>query len=305
MCKINLYNKHGRLVEKMTEKIGLFYFSGTNNTLLVTDLIKETFEKKGISVEVFAIDDLIKNKIKLEFDRYSMIGIGYPIYGFGSPNILKTFEKFIPKGKGTKVFIYTTAASNVSVNHNAMAPLKRQMKKKGYHVFYERIICMGSNYLVRRSKEFEKKLYLVAIDKVKDVCNAVLNEEKREYKLNSIFASFLSMIHWFENHWLAPIFGVSLRANRKCNQCGLCLRMCPTGNIVKKDNQIKFKRRCLMCMRCIYSCPQKAITSSFLNFFILKNGYDIKAIINDKTITGGWNQKEKRLFEDYVKDISI
>ncbi len=295
--------------EIMSENIGLFYFSGTGNTRSVTRMIKESFQNRGIGVESFSIDELISKKINIEVDKYSMIGMGYPIHGFGAPRIVETFLSLMPSGNNKDVFIYTTAADFVAVNYNASAKVAKEFKIKGYNVFYERIICMGSNFLIKYDKELEHQLYLAAYEKAGALCTDVLARKRRKNRLNLIFGGVVSLIHWFEDKF-APLVGSSLHTTEKCNLCGLCVRNCPTNNIYVKDNKISFKRECFLCMRCIYACPQKAITAKSFNFFILKDGYNINDIINKEYLDISGEDKTKKAaffkkhFADYLSDIS-
>lgn len=292
--------------ETMNENIGLFYFSGTGNTRVVTSLIKKSFQNRSINVEIYPIDDLVNKKAKIEVDKYSMIGIGYPIHGFGEPRIIEAFARLLPQVYNKNAFIFTTAADFISLNYNASAHLSKKLKTKGYNVFYERIICMGSNFFIKYDRELEKQLYLAAMEKAEDLCTDVLAGKKRKIQINIFFAGILSFIHWFEDK-LGPIFGRSLQTTKECNLCGLCVRNCPNNNIYVKDNKIKFKKSCFLCLRCVYSCPKKAITSRFFNSFILKNGYDINEIINDKIIPGELTKEStffRKHFDSYLKDIS-
>lgn len=51
-----------------------------------------------------------------------------------------------------------------------------------------------------------------------------------------------------------------LKINHNCTECGLCVRLCPMGNLVIKNSKAIAGNRCTMCYRCISSCPQQAIT---------------------------------------------
>ena len=46
-----------------------------------------------------------------------------------------------------------------------------------------------------------------------------------------------------------------LRADAKCNDCGVCDRVCPAGQSVRKGDL----SNCYYCGRCISKCPKKAI----------------------------------------------
>ncbi len=46
--------------------------------------------------------------------------------------------------------------------------------------------------------------------------------------------------------------------DKKCNECGTCVSMCPTHAIPKEKPRKTNKDLCISCTRCIAVCPQKA-----------------------------------------------
>ena len=48
------------------------------------------------------------------------------------------------------------------------------------------------------------------------------------------------------------------KADKKCNNCGICAELCPTGAISKENPHILDDNKCITCMKCISICPQKA-----------------------------------------------
>lgn len=44
-----------------------------------------------------------------------------------------------------------------------------------------------------------------------------------------------------------------------CVRCGICQRICPSRNIVLKNEKPEFQHRCEHCVACINCCPQQAI----------------------------------------------
>ena len=46
--------------------------------------------------------------------------------------------------------------------------------------------------------------------------------------------------------------------NEKCNTCGICGKVCPTGNIEIKE-KVVFGTVCELCYGCVHICPQNAI----------------------------------------------
>lgn len=293
---------------KMREYIGLFYFSGTGNTRIIANIIQKQLQLKYAVVDIISIEELINQNKEIDIEKYDMIGIGYPIYGFGEPRIIGKFVHTIPKVRNKPVFIFKTAADFISINHNS-SRYRRKLHKKGYNVFYDRIICMGSNFFVKYNDELVKQLYLCAIQKAENICTEVLSCKKRIYKTRLTLRLFTSTVHWCEDNCFARIFGRSLKVSDECSQCGKCISNCPARNIYNKNNKIRFKWNCFLCMRCVYNCPKNAITSRGFNFVILKDGYDLKEIIQNPGIKGEYVTKDTKgfmkHFNSYLNDLSI
>jgi len=213
-----------------------------------------------------------------------MIGIGFPIYGLREPKILKEFVKVLPVGHNKKVFIFNTAADFVSMNDEASGYLIRKLNRKGYNVFYDRTICMGCNFLIKYDNALVKQFYVSAKKKVEILCEEVLNGTYRIKKIGFLFRVLIGGLHWLEDNCGARMFGKSLKVSQQCSGCGECIRNCPSKNIRIKNGKIRFGFKCFLCMRCIYACPNNAIVSRGYNFVILKDGYRIKEIIQNRDI---------------------
>ena len=71
-------------------KVLLITFSGTGNTALCGDFIKDAFIKEGH--EVKHVINQIKGEFSENLDDFDMIGLGYPIHAF---NVPEAFNKFV------------------------------------------------------------------------------------------------------------------------------------------------------------------------------------------------------------------
>lgn len=282
--------------------IGIYYFSGTGNTELVADMVKEEFTARGYSVDMIKIEDVIKRELRLDFDKYDFVGIGSQVIGFGPPRLVYEFVKNLPGGNGKKVFIFRTSGGVVPQNYNASKPLIRVLKAKGYGIFHERLFSIASNWMVKFDDSVIKQLYEATRKKVGFMCGEVIEGKARELKAEGLKWNFIRM--------MIPVFsfgikmtGMDLYADKSaCSNCGLCVRTCPASNIYEKRGKIKFKFNCNGCMRCVYTCPKKAIKYRILKFFIIPGGYNIKKTLLQPDGIGTGNGYIPPFFQKYISD---
>ncbi len=286
----------------------LFCFSGTGNTEFVSKILIQEFKKESIDVSLVNIDSEI-NFENLDIKKYDLIGLSYPIYGFGTPDIIFNFIDKLPTLKSKKLFILKTGADYISLNHSSSLKLAKNLKIKGYNLFYDRIVVMPSNWVIEYNGSLEKQLINVVPNKIKHMSKELLSLIERLYKPN-IFLQFLSNgVAYMEGNFGAKYFGQSLYAKESCTNCGICIEDCPTNNIKRDDSELTFLDSCIWCMRCIYSCPHNSISSKGMNFSIFKGGYNLNKILNNTDITEDFLTKKTRGFfrhlYTYIQDDSI
>jgi flavodoxin/ferredoxin len=285
----------------MTQSIGLFYFSGTGNTQVVAELLETAFEQHGAQVTTARIEHVLQDKAQFDPQAFDLVGIGHPIHGFDVPRIVYDFVDTLPQAEGKRAFIFKSAGDFVWMNNGASKSIIRRLKHKGYPVFYDRIICMPSNWAVNYDDAFSKQLCYVAIAKADHMAAEVLAGKSRTLRINSLFRWTAKLVSRGED-LVARLFGRMLRITDACIDCGRCVENCPTANIRRQDGKIAFGYSCVFCMRCIYSCPQQAIVPRFGKFCVLKDGYDVKAIINNPDIEGNFVTAQTRgLYRHFVR----
>lgn len=284
--------------------VAIFYFSGTGNTKKVSELLQKQFEAHDVKADMLPIEDLNRSSEPIKLKEYDMIGLAYPIYGLGTPTIIYDFINNLPKGSGTKLFILKTGADYISLNHNASIKVIENLEKKDYSVFYDRIIVMPSNWLLKYDDTLIKQLAACAEDKARHMCSELMNLKKRRYKTGSIMKFIALGIAHLERKYGSKYYGRLLRADISCNLCNLCVSNCPVDNIVEENGSLKFMDKCNICMRCIYLCPKNAIKSKGFNFTILKGGYNLEKVLEDKSINSNYITVDtKGYFKHFYKYI--
>lgn len=285
--------------------IAIIYFSGTGNTEAITKLLASNLEKTT-KVKLIKVEDILKQKHNLDLNDFDMIGLGYPIHGFDAPSLLYKFVKTLEKVNYKKAFVFFTCAGPFYFNSNSTIWLKRRLKKKGIDVFYERIFYMPANILTPYNDKVCKQLYNVAIPKVKQMADDILNEKQRLRRDPFIIRILLSWMYFFEKR-IWKFIGMDFKTRKTCTLCKKCINSCPQENIVLKNNKIKFKLKCMGCYRCVYSCPENAIKGRFWGFVIFKKGYNIKKIIDNDNLKGNYITDQTkgyyRIFRKYLSDV--
>lgn len=159
---------------------------------------------------------------------------------------------------------------------NVIKRASNMFTQKGFKILhYEEIKMPGSDGLVFLKKDskyvknvlstnFNKKtnvniaIYNV-IEKVDEVYKTGISKVPERIPrfsiIGIIFGSLIRLLYGLLEKHLKKKF----RVNNSCIQCGKCQDICPSKNIIIKENKIKFLDRCYLCMRCINQCPVEAI----------------------------------------------
>jgi ferredoxin len=287
----------------MPSRTALLYFSGTGNTELVVDLLSKSL-LKHCQCESIRIEDILHGKIPFDPDRYDTIGIGYPILGFNAPPIVFDFIKSLPQCNNKDAFVFSTCAGPFYLNDIASYFLKRACAKKGLRIFYERQFYMPPNIAVRYRDEVIKQLCDIAAVKCAKMAGEIADRIFRVR--NDRFIPWLFFwLRWTERiSW--KTLPLDFHVKRNCTLCGICVANCPKMNIRIQSGKIRFGLKCIACYRCVYRCPQRSIAGWLYNFAILKKGYDIRRIVNDKVIKGdfisGTTKGYYRTFLPYLNE---
>ena len=263
----------------------LYYFSGTGNTAYVCNLLKGALEKRSVKADLVKMEEFHEPIDPAALKGVDAVCLCYPVYAFRPAALVLRFAGLLPAVQTMPMFHIKTAGGVRGLTEYASTSLSRALAKKGYRTEYDRTVTMGSNWYYAYDDRLVKQLALAAEEKAEQIAEDIISGKKRILKPNFIQTFFSWLASFGEHHMGAKQFGKSLSADENCNACGLCAKNCPQKNIRMDGARPVFGSDCLWCMRCIYACPKKAIYSRGMQFAILKNGYDLKHVLADDSIT--------------------
>lgn len=252
-------------------KAAFYCFSATGNTKRICDLFAEELNKAGYETHFFAFRQGATYAPPSDFD---LVFVAYPVHGFSAPRIITDFAKALPESDGQSYYIVKTSGEPLEANNDSSAVLMRNMAAKGYTCKGEFHYVMPYNMLFRHSDAMVALMWRAAKNTVPaDAVIAASGGEKMPEK--SSRARMIRRALAFE-HGGMRILGKFFRVDRKkCVSCGMCVKLCPFGNItMDKNGRVKFGNKCMGCTACSFHCPHNAINIGAMNRFKVNGEYE-------------------------------
>lgn len=255
----------GASIDEGINRIGIYVFSGTGNTLKCAKALTEALTGRG----ALAVLHEIKDGSETASERDLVICC--PVYGFNMPRILKDFCRGLPDGG--KVWFLKTSGEPLRINDNSSAEMIRIFRKKGYRIMGEFHFIMPYNMIFRHTDEMASKMWKTARERIPEAARLIA--EGIETPIGApFFAKAVSALCRVE-HWFYPKNGRLFRVDsKKCVRCMKCVRECPMGNVSYKDGKFVFDKNCIGCVRCSFNCPKDAIHIGLIDFMRVNGPYD-------------------------------
>jgi len=250
----------------------IYYISGTGNARISSQWIAEEAMKRGIKAVVQQIDRLENLKMP-PAGKNLLVGFAFPTHGFNAAPIMLRFIAGFPPRLCSNVFLLNTRAgmklSRIflpGISGLALILPAFILWLKGYRCIGFRPVDLPSNWIPLHPGLREKVIrsIFVRCEKiVRKFADRIFSGEKVYRGLYSI-PSDLLLSPVAVAYYAAGRFFLSKTfiANYKCNNCGLCIKECPTSSIIMVSNRPYWKLSCESCMRCLNYCPQKAIEAA-------------------------------------------
>jgi len=233
------------------------YFSGTGNSRYALEVFLKEYDNDSVmfSIEDESLIEIIRNHDEIVFS--------YPVQYSAVPKFLSDFiHNHSELWNGKKVFIIATMALFSGDGAGVLGRLLKQygaIVTGGLHL--QMPDSIADEKVLKRSLEKNTQLVKKATSKIE---KAVINIKNGKYPQEGLgifsrLAGFWSQRLWFG--YRTRRYSDKLEVDvDKCIGCAKCAKLCPTENIVMKDNKAMGNDKCTVCYRCVNACPKQAIT---------------------------------------------
>ncbi len=239
-------------------KVLIKYFSGTGNTKLVSELIRDILVNRDFVVEVSSIEETGT------IESFDLLVIGGPIYAGNFPErLIRYIIRNVPRVEDKRAIVFSTSTG--LINAHGVLSASSKLHKKGFNVVSNKCFIMPRNYYFGHyfpmDDDYCKKLILDMKSQVGEFVESIIQGShtppvivEKGILSKDLLAELFSV--------MARFMGKSYKANEDYTLCMKCVKNCPQRNIAKKNEKIVFGFDCMMCTRCIHSCPANAIEYS-------------------------------------------
>ena len=242
-------------------KAVIFYFSGTGNTWWVADKIKKQLDNRNINADIVSIGSVDKKKANWWIKTADLVMFGWPVYGSDLPEPMKTFvDNLITVTKGKHIHTFCT---QMTFSGDGAWAYHKKFEQKGLIIDSAEHFIMPSNVSVwsgfmgppKSDEKIVKIMDRCAKHVEKYVERLMMGKGRIRGKYSPLGimqrGPYRLMYKGFQNR-----VGVD---KMRCTRCGLCTKLCPSGNI-KMEDAPEFLGKCTLCLRCYAFCPESAIT---------------------------------------------
>jgi ferredoxin len=232
-------------------KTKIFFWTGTGNSLWAARHLGRELENS----ELIAIP-----AAKGEFPQDAeAIGLIFPVHIWGVPRLVLEFVRDLKGFHPEYVFAIAVNAGQVA---NTLVQLKRTFKKSGLHLSSGFEITMPSNYIPWGGpgpKEKQNQRFEAARKKISAIAAAIKGKKEMPVEKGPLWQRQLFSLFYKMSFSQVPKMDRKFWVDEKCNQCGICGKVCPVQNISLREGKPAWNGRCEQCFACLQWCPQEAI----------------------------------------------
>jgi ferredoxin/protein involved in ribonucleotide reduction len=257
------------------KQVNAMYFSATNTTKkIVSDLAKKLANNICPDSDVNVIDfTLPQGRLEpVAFADKDIVVLGVPVYAGRVPNVLLKYLNTIQGNGALAVAVVVFGNRNYD---DALIELKDILESHGFHVIAAGAF-IGEHAFSRTlaQKRPDDRDMAIVNDFAGQICSKI-----SEGKINSVIVKGNSPYRPYykpKDREGNPVDfrKITPKTNSNCNNCLICVDVCPMGSI-PADDVSKMNGICIKCCSCIKKCPVDARYFDDENFLKHKGELEI------------------------------
>jgi len=231
----------------------IYHFSGTGNSLKIARDLAEALDDTNLVPIARATEEQLASNTET-------VGIVFPVYAWGPPLVVTQFLDRVSIGSDKYVFAVCTCGGQAS---GALVKVKKQLLVKGITLSSGFVILMPTNYIVwgeAPPEEKQQAMFARAKGRIAEICTVIKEKKVQEVEMGGLLGRVVltGLIYNFSIGFFANQ-DKKFTADKTCNSCGICEKVCQVGNIKMKDGKPEWLHNCEQCLACLHWCPQEAI----------------------------------------------
>ncbi len=229
----------------------LYVYTGTGNSLWIARQL--ALELKEATLEFIPH---LTGDLKVESDR---VGIVFPVHIWGLPSHVIQFANHLQVKPETYLFALAVNAGQPAAT---LLQLQKLMSIHKWSLAAGFSFVMPSNYTPWGGPgpiDAQLRLFREAQERVKTIAGAILRRERKRVDKGPLWQNIVFSLIYKMSFRSVHKMDKKFWADDKCNSCGICLNVCPAGNIEMTHEKPSWLHRCEQCLACLQWCPQEAI----------------------------------------------
>jgi ferredoxin len=235
------------------------YFTGTGNSWRIASACAERFTASGYETDWGSIGR--ENPPDPAADAACFC---FPVHALDLPrNAFPYLRGLPPAAKKIPTILLVTGGDPDNCGW-ALASGARLLADRGYPVRIADLIPMPNNWTPFHSAPDRGKAEPIigqGVEKAGNIISRFLDGETyiKPISLRKFGAiGSILMRTLFHRRGVYKLW-IFFETGSRCNGCGLCARICPTGSIRIEGGKPVWSSGCVQCMRCFNFCPTRAI----------------------------------------------
>jgi len=238
-------------------KICLIFFSPTNNTAQIADVIKEVLVERSIGVDLHDITPYAERQKKFDLQDYDAFFFGFPIHVQRVPSIIRDWIHTLNGGGKFCSIFFTYGGVTTGIAHY---DTKRRLESQNFQIistaeFLGKHTFNLGGWNLMPDRPNEKDFSVARVYTIKTLEKIIShNTQMIEFEEPKITEKQLNRLDKVPKGGMTP----PSRKGKACCMCLKCEIECP-NNAMDANAGISNGEKCIRCLRCVFICPDNVL----------------------------------------------